>query len=74
MSSKFCIGDLVRLSAYGKRMKCNPKRLKKNNNLRGVVVGFIEGGVQFPIQVQWFSEDREHDHNERELLKDRKKE
>ena len=64
------IGNLVRLSYYGTKMKSNPTWMTgtKGYELLGVVTGF-DKEKRYPIQVRWFHEhaDRETVHGYREL-------
>ena len=64
------IGNLVRPSYYGTKMKSNPRWMMgtEGYQLLGVVVGF-DKGKRYPIQVRWFHEHADHNtvHGYREL-------
>jgi len=64
------IGNLVRLTSYGIKMKSNPTWMTstKGHQLLGVITGF-DRGQRYPIQVRWFHKhaDRETVHGYREL-------
>ena len=65
------VGNLVRLSYYGIKMKSNPTWMTgtKGYQLLGLITGF-DKGQRYPIQVRWFSDpiaDRETVHGYREL-------
>ena len=64
------VGNLVRLSYYGTKMKSNPTWMTgtKGHQLLGVITGF-DKGQRYPIQVRWFHKhaDRETVHGYREL-------
>jgi hypothetical protein len=64
------VGNLVRLSYYGTKMKSNPTWMKgtKGYQLLGVITGF-DKGQRYPIQVRWFHKhaDRDTVHGYREL-------
>ena len=64
------VGNLVRLSYYGTKMKSNPTWMTstKGYQLLGVITGF-DHAQKYPIQVRWFHKhaDRETVHGYREL-------
>ncbi len=66
------IGNLVRLSYYGTKMKSNPMWMNgaKGKALLGVVTNLEGGvGVKYPIRVKWFHENANGEtvHGRREL-------
>ena len=64
------VGNLVRLSYYGTKMKSNPTWMTgtKGYQLLGVITGF-DGDQRYPIHVRWFHKHAEVDtvHGYREL-------
>ena len=64
------VGNLVRLTYYGRNMKSNPPWMTgtKGNLLLGVITD-ITPNARYPIHVQWFHEQApEHNvHSFREL-------
>ena len=52
----FQVGDLVKLSSYGKSVKTNTKFLAANDS--GMIININEDGTQysedFPYEVKWF--------------------
>ena len=65
------IGNLVRLSYYGTKMKSNPRWMTgtEGYQLLGVITGLDDDGPRYPIRVRWFHEDADRDtvHGYREL-------
>jgi hypothetical protein len=66
------IGNLVRLSYYGTKMKSNPLWMNGANGkaLLGVVTNLdSEAGVRYPIRVKWFHKNANGEtvHGPREL-------
>jgi|TARA_S200002703_G_scaffold133234_1_gene121305 hypothetical protein len=60
------IGNLVRLSYYGTKMKSNPMWMNgtKGKALLGVITNLQSGvGVRYPICVKWFHENAPDGHN-----------
>ena len=60
------IGNLVRLSYYGTKMKSNPMWMNgaKGKELLGVVTNLLtSSGVRYPICVKWFHENAPDGHN-----------
>ena len=46
------VGDLVRLSAYGNKVKTNYRHIGPND--LGIIVGLRAAGVSsFPFQIKW---------------------
>ena len=64
------VGNLVRLSYYGTKMKSNPRWMRgtKGYQLLGFITGF-DKGEQYPIQVRWIHKHAYDDavHGYREL-------
>jgi len=58
------IGNLVRLSYYGTKMKSNPMWMNgtKGKALLGVITN-LQSGVKYPIRVKWFHENAPDGHN-----------
>lgn len=60
------IGNLVRLSYYGTKMKSNPMWMNgtKGKELLGVIINLdSEVRVRYPIRVKWFHENARGGHN-----------
>ena len=55
------VGDLVKLSSYGKSVKTNTRFLAAND--LGMIISINEHGTQysedFPYEVKWFSRVKE---------------
>ena len=64
------IGNLVRLSYYGTKMKSNPMWMNgtKGKALLGVITN-LQSGVKYPIRVKWFHKNANGEavHGRREL-------
>ena len=64
------IGNLVRLSYYGTKMKSNPMFMNgtKGKKLLGVITR-LDGAEKYPIHVRWFHKniDTDNVHGRREL-------
>jgi len=64
------IGNLVRLSYYGTKMKSNPMFMNgaQGKTLLGVITN-LQSGVRYPIRVKWFHKNAtaETVHGPREL-------